>query len=231
MARSTQAGFTLVEITIVFAISGLLLLIAFVGQSALRGRTRFDASVDKMSATVAQARNEATAGVNIDGKGDGTTSPAGCNTSANIKNTFAGTVWTADNSTTPYAKFTVDYYVAQIDTSVDPLGKLTGVGCKYDSRALAYPGDMTVNITNGTPSKRGARILYVRTDTGGLVVCKITDLNVAVAPVAPSFGAGACVAPAVQVPVAPPWVLSLGDPDGRVSSMLIDPSGLARREN
>jgi prepilin-type N-terminal cleavage/methylation domain-containing protein len=227
MAKSRQAGFTLIELILVFAVSGLLLVIAFIGQRSLRSQAQFDGSIDKLASTVAQARNEATAGVNIAGpNGDGSDNVPGCSVGGTQANIFAGVSWTADNSTTTNAVFTVDYYVAQVDKGTDPLGQVTGTACRFDSRTVSMPTDLQVDIANGVSQQRGGRVLFVRTDTGRLVVCQLTNLTDAVEP---SFANGACTAPAVAVPAG--WQLDVNDADGHTSQVLIDPGGLAKRQN
>jgi hypothetical protein len=172
--------------------------------------------------------------VNFGGIGDGTGSPGSCNANAatKIQNIYAGTVWTADNSASSYATFKVDYYVAQIDKSNDPQGvyRSPAKACQFDTRTITYASPVTVNVTSATASQRGARILYVRTITGGVVVCKSTDLSV---PVEPSFASGTCAGAGI-VPVtvtSPAWTLSIGDGTNLTSKLLIDPSGLTKRLN
>src|SRR6266568_2530142 len=122
MASRGQAGFTLIEVIIVMAISSLVIVIAFIGQRGVRSRAEFDAAVNKLVATIADARNEATSGVNVVGSGDGTMKcPGGPNpgTTADARYTFAGTAWSADNSMTGKI-IKLDYYEAFYGDPNDP---------------------------------------------------------------------------------------------------------------
>jgi prepilin-type N-terminal cleavage/methylation domain-containing protein len=67
-----QQGFTLIEVMIVLALSGLMLVLAFAGQHQLIARSRFDGEINKMIQDIAYARNYSNANVNIDGTGDRT---------------------------------------------------------------------------------------------------------------------------------------------------------------
>lgn len=239
MSKSQQAGFTLIEIMLVGAISGLLLIIAFMGQSGLRSQAQFDADVNKLVSTIAEVRNEATAGVNLTGSGDPTKSPniAGCTANGNIPGTadvFAGTSWTADSSAsaTAPAVFTVDYYVAQVSkTDTDTQGALTGKACKIPgmSRTVIIPSGIIASVSAASPPKSGGRVLFVRNLDGTLKGCAITDLS---ADPTVAYGGGACTPFASVVPLtAASYVFTFSDTSGHKSQVSVDPSGLAKRQN
>jgi prepilin-type N-terminal cleavage/methylation domain-containing protein len=226
MPNTHEQGFTLIEIVLVLAITGLLFVVAFQGQSQLRYQALFDSSVSKMVQDIAQTRNEATAGVNTTGTGTGAyAGGGGCGAGDYV---FAGTSWTADShvSASRIATFTVDFYNAAIDKSNDPQGVLTGVACKFKSETLTMPSDVMVNSTL-VLAKRGVRVLFVRSVTGDLVTCSEASMT---ASVLPTFGAGACTAPDTAIPAAG-LTFSVKDVDGRTSQVLMDPSGLAKRLN
>jgi len=67
-----SSGFTLIEIVLVFAISGLLFIIAFAGQRQLRDRAGFDASINQIVQDINYARNYAISNVNEIGTGNDT---------------------------------------------------------------------------------------------------------------------------------------------------------------
>jgi prepilin-type N-terminal cleavage/methylation domain-containing protein len=67
-----NTGFTLIEVIIVMAITGLILVIAFIGQRQLVARARFDSSVNKLVQNITYARNFATSNVNTEGAGNKT---------------------------------------------------------------------------------------------------------------------------------------------------------------
>ena len=71
MSNFKQHGFTLIEVILVVAISGALLMIAFAGQGQLRAQAQFDAAVNKVVSTIPYAHNQANAGVNLTGNGNG----------------------------------------------------------------------------------------------------------------------------------------------------------------
>lgn len=205
------AGFTLVEIVIVVAISSALLVIVLAGQRGLRSRAQFDAAVNKMVSTVGDANTQASAGVNIIGSGDGTNRCSGGPAGQYV---FAGMVWTADNSL-PGSPIKHDYY------KVGPVkadGPEPGVvACIFDTRPVSLPAPVTVNAPGG-------RVLMLRNNNGSLDVCQANNPT---ANPAPSFQAGACVAPFARGTLT----LNLSDTDGHVSQVLIEQSGLARRQN
>lgn len=214
MTTKKQAGFTLIEIMLVMAISSMLAVIAWNGQRGLRARAQFDASVDKVVAGIAGAYTEARAGVNIIGDGNGTTNNcAGTPVSGWV---FAGIAWVATGPGT----IRVDYY----KVNPDPASAASEV-CKFDSRAIELASLMEINISNPL-HKQGGTELFIRTDDGGLAVCGVQD-TFAVPDVAPFFKAGSCGGggTVAQLP------LHLTDADGHESDVLIDGSGLAQRLN
>jgi Tfp pilus assembly protein FimT len=206
------AGFTLVENTIVMAISTLLLMMVFAGQQQLRARAQFDADVNKLVAMVSDAHNQATAGVNIIGGGDGSSScaagPAG-------QYVFAGTAWTISNTAPSFV--TMDYYKA-----------LPGsVACKFSSQSSNF-SNLEITQINGVGGS-AARLLFVRTDTGGLVICAIN--NAGVNNELQSFRLGACSGG----PAEGNLTIRVRDKNNptnpATADILIDKSGLAKRNN
>ncbi|HVQ43632.1 MAG TPA: type II secretion system protein [Candidatus Saccharimonadia bacterium] len=220
MAIRKQLGFTLVEIVIVIAITGAIAVIALVGQRGLRSRAQFDAGVDKLVASVANAHNQATAGVQVSGLGNGSVNCAGGASPVGAKYIFAGVAWSAVDA--PAATFALDFYATQIDAATG--SRLAAAPCIFNTETVA-PG--TVMRVNNPPPGQMRRVLFVRDDAGGLNICRGTG---AVATVAASFRTGTCVAPAVTN-AAPGLTITLSDPDGHQSSVLIDVSGLAKRLN
>lgn len=221
MARTEQSGFTLVEIVIVFAITGLLILIAFAGQDQIRERSQFDSSVNQLVATVAEAKTDATAGFNnvdtgaTEGQGLGGSCPGG---HAGDPNVFAGTVWSAD-SVGGVAVVTIDYYKAETDSVTK---NLDGIACQFDSTSVSVP--YGVNVKNG--GQPGGRIVFARNDSGNLDVCQITNMGGYPGSATTVFGNpdASCVQPA-------PLPLTFFDAGGHTASVQIDDSGLARRLN
>jgi prepilin-type N-terminal cleavage/methylation domain-containing protein len=204
-----EAGFSLIELILVMAITSSLVVIAFVGQRGLRSQAQFNADVDKLVANVAAARNEANAGVNVKGGGDGM--PAGCGGGDGY--VFAGLALTADNAL-PGSAFNVDYYEAGPTSAAAPTPT---AACIFDSRSISVPSSLQL-------SSGGGRMLFVRNSAGGLVVCPVSSLAT---DVRPSFELGACSAGIGSFP----FTLNLQDGDGHTSQVQIDSSGLAKRLN
>ncbi len=200
-----QAGFSLLELILVMAITASLMLVAFVGQRALRSQAQFNGAVDKIVSTVAEAHSEAAAGVNIVGTGDGT---AGCGGLGSGQYVFAGVSWTADNSLAA-GLLRIDYYEANPGVAA----------CVFDSRSVSLPAGMQVNATN-PPATQGGRVLFVRGSDGGVMACTAADLSTDVVGV---FAAGSCTAGSLT--------LTFEDGDGHSSQVTIDQSGLAKRDN
>jgi prepilin-type N-terminal cleavage/methylation domain-containing protein len=211
MRGMTAAGFTLIEIIIVMAISSLMLAMVFAGQQQLRARAQFDAQVNKFVATVSDAHNQATAGVNIIGGGDGT---SGCGPGGpGGQYVFAGTAWTIDNFAPTLV--TMDYYKA-----------LPGVkACKFSSQTSDL-SSLEISQVNGVAGSE-ARLLFVRTDTGGLEICGSNSAtpNNELA----SFKLGACSGG----PAAGNMTIQVRDKNNSAitSDIFIDKSGLAKRNN
>ncbi|HEX3082446.1 MAG TPA: type II secretion system protein [Candidatus Saccharimonadia bacterium] len=212
MAVNKQAGFTLVELVLVLAISGSLLVMAFIGQRGLRSRAQFDADVNKLVSSIADAHNQSTAAVNIDGPGDGTQN---CATTvvANANYVFAGVAWSGlDNAAG--STFSMTFYAAD---------RTAGTACVFDTRTIAVQSDKI--RVNPAPGTGVAKSLFVRDDSGGLNVCAVTA---AATNVLTSFQAGGCAGGAVANTAL---VINLSDADGHTSQIQVDPSGLAKRIN
>jgi prepilin-type N-terminal cleavage/methylation domain-containing protein len=216
MIKQRPAGFTLIEIVIVAAITGGLILIAFAGQRQLRDRTAFDAAINHFAAQTAAVKTESTAGVNTVGAGNGSgncPSPNGA-----TKYVFAGTSLVIDDQSGGPATFTVKYWRAGIDDD----NKLTGSACVSDSRTFGLSYDLMVNVANAS-TMRGYQLLFIRSYNSSLRVCGQNDVT---ADVAPAFGGGACSAPSATANT-----LLFQETNGKQSQVIIDDSGVARRLN
>jgi len=196
------------------AITSSLAVLAFAGQRGLRSQAQFDADVNKLVSSIADAHNEATAAVNLDGPGDGTedclTNPAG---PAGQTYVFAGVAWSAIDAPGG-GTYRMDFYAAN---------RKTQAACAFDSTVFSIPSAVRVN--KAPPGTGIARSLFVRDDIGGLTVCSVT---LAATNVLASFGQGVCAGGAVG---NTPLTLNLSDADGHTSQIQIDPSGLAKRIN
>jgi prepilin-type N-terminal cleavage/methylation domain-containing protein len=214
MAKSNQAGFTLVEVVVALGISAALMVLILLGQRQVRERTAFDASINRLVAVTSAVRAEATAGVNIVGNGDGSGAPCPGANGANMS-VFAGTSLVADSQSGGTATFRVNYYKAEINDDK----ALTGIACIYSTRTVTMPYAVRVNVANVTPTLRGYQIMYIRTQNGGLKVCGNPSVT---ANVNAAYGGGACL---------PPGAILVDDDQNRRSNVQIDQSGMAKRLN
>jgi prepilin-type N-terminal cleavage/methylation domain-containing protein len=222
-----EAGFTLVEVTLVMAISGALLLIAFAGQSKNRSNANFQAAMDKIVASINDARNQAASGVNVGGIGNGSPAvPAGC---APLGLTppieFAGTSWVAIPKVGSEGS-TAGYIVPWIRDEIHP------ATCPIATSAVFTSVPVNLSVTYGGPSTPASgtklpEIMYTR-HGGGLGVCLLDDGY----PV-PNFGTAStdegpglgCSAGAGSVPSL---TLTVQDTAGHTGTIKIDPTtGLA----
>lgn len=87
--QNKSAGFTLIEIVLVMAISGMLFVIAFAGQRQLRDQARFNESVTNIIQQISYARNYSGSHVNEVGGGNSTVG------------VIAGTGYELDNTHAP----------------------------------------------------------------------------------------------------------------------------------
>jgi len=213
MAIQKQAGFSLVELMITLAISGSLAVLAFAGQRSLRSQAQFDAAVDKLVGSIADARNEATAGVNVDGPGDGSQDCLNASVPGG-QYVFAGITWSAVDAPGG-GTFQMDFYAA--DRSATPKK-----ACVFDTHVFTLPSVVRVNPAPGSGI---ARSVFIRDDFGALNVCAVTN---AATNVLDSFKAGNCTLGAVGNTVL---TLNLSDADGHSSLVQVDASGLAKRVN
>jgi prepilin-type N-terminal cleavage/methylation domain-containing protein len=222
MATRNQAGFTLIELVLVLAITGALLAIALVGQSELRSHAQFDATVEKLVTSVAEARDQATSGVNLSTGGAVGTGATACPGGPAGEYVFEGVDWSADNSRLPGSPFEIDYYEAgPLDANHNTLAA-NAVACTFGGpQPIAVISDMQVDASQPVGSQ-GAQVLYVRTDTGALDVCFMSPGNPAA--VLAVFASGSCATGA-------PLVLDLSDSQNHTSQITIDASGLAQRDN
>ena len=202
------AGFTLIELVIVMAITSLLALIAIAGQGALQDQARFNNAIDKLTSTVAEAYDEATAGVNTTAGPAVGTGITACPGGPAGQYVFAGVAWTADNSLTPGngSPIELEYYEALPGTTT---------ACVFQTQVVSTLGDMTVSV-GALP---GERELFVRTATGGMQACpaRLTDDAAAV------FAAGTCT--------SADSTLTFNDSSGHQSQVQIGTDGMAKRLN
>lgn len=216
MVESEQKGFTLIEIVLVMAISGMLFVIALAGQRDLRDRAQFDASINQIVSNISDARNEALANVNLDGTGDGSVNVAGCPSVPKVT-VFAGTSWTADNNL-PGTPLMMEYW------KTDIVGSAGSNSCVFHKQSIGLPW-ASVSVTANT------RVLFIRNDLGGLVVCKVSSTNNPGVDERSSFNARACTAPASAIVPGTPLRLFFNDGVGHQGEVDVDSSGLASRKS
>jgi prepilin-type N-terminal cleavage/methylation domain-containing protein len=229
MLSQKQSGFTLIEISLVMAITGFLIIIAFTGQDQIRAQTQFDSAINQLVSTVNQAKTEATAGLNLtdNGPNAGQGTNGGSCPGGNPANpyVFAGSVWSADSgSIGGLAVVTINYFKAE----TNPVTKdLDGISCQFASTNVSIPYDNNISVQNTAGTIAGGRIIFAR-DNGGLVhVCQVATVGGYPGSVETTFGdptSATCTQPA-------PMVLDFNDAAGHKAQISIDDSGLARRLN
>jgi prepilin-type N-terminal cleavage/methylation domain-containing protein len=213
MAIKNQAGFTLIELMLVMAISAALVVLVFAGQRGLRSQAQFDADVNKLVSTLADAHNESTAAINLAGPGDGSRDCLS-NPVAGNNYEFAGVAWGGTDAPGG-GVYSMTFYAA--DRTASPQ-----IACSFNVVPISVPSGIRINQA---PGSGVAKSLFVRDEIGGLSVCAVTS---AATNVLPSFAAGSCVAGAIG---STALVLNLSDADGHTSVVQVDPSGLAKRIN
>lgn len=213
------SGFTLIEVVLVMALSSLLLMAVFAGQSQLRSQAQFDADIDKVVASIDYARNQASSGVNLTGNGDGMSGCAG----AQGQTIFAGTVWQISNSFLPNAMTEVKYYKAN-----PGVGGAGIAACVFQSQLISVPFS-DISLSNSSPSSQG--LIYAKTPTGGTIACNLSDASDTSLEVLETFETGACAGGATDLDPSGTVTLNLTNSWQQTGAIQIDASGLAKRIN
>lgn len=209
MVRREQAGFTLIEIIFVLAISSIMFTSILVGERYLRSRAQFDANVNRTVSSASEARNQANSAVNVLGDGTGT---AKCS-SASAPNpsgvppyqeyVYVGTEWEL-SSGSPIIK--------QRSWKAVP----GSFACSYSSTTVDIPTNMTVTA----PGPNGGRALFIRDDTGKMHTCLVADTTT---DVSAAFAGGSCPSALTTLQ------FTVADNQGHSANIVIDSTGLARR--
>lgn len=208
MAKSNQQGFTLIEIVLVVAITGLLLSVAFMGQGQLRAQAHFDAAVNKIVSSVNNAHNLATSGVNYIGSGKGQGACPGA--PVNGEYIFAGVAWTADG----VSNIRINYYKAVSQSTS------ANEACIFATDAVTVPTSVTIKSSIDTGAAApGASELFIRSNDLMTVCPTSTSATVINA----AFRSGVC--PEGKL------TLTIVDSDGRQAVVEVDKSGLAQRKS
>jgi prepilin-type N-terminal cleavage/methylation domain-containing protein len=209
MSTKNSAGFTLIEIIVVIAISGALFAIIFTGQRQLRSRSSFDAALEQVSSAVADAHNQALAGINTEGPGTGTKN-CGLLSAGAAEFEFAGTALSVLDAPTG-ATLRTTYFAASRNSPTS--------ACVFSTRDTKLP-----TLVRLSPSGATQRVLYVRDESGGLTICQSTGSD---SSMLSSFLAGACASPAYVAPAD--FVFT--DPDGMTGTIRVGQNGFATRTN
>jgi prepilin-type N-terminal cleavage/methylation domain-containing protein len=226
--RQTEAGFTLVEVVLVMAIAALLVLAAWNGQTAVRHQAEFDESVNRVITAVADARNEAVAGINTDGFGNGTTRCAG----GSNPYVFAGTMVVFDSAAASGAQVTTRFWEAEEPKA----GVLGSDACEITTAARQInvgQADFTARLAK--PSAATGAVLFIRGANSVLTVCYSTTLNTN--QLKSAFAGAGCPGGAIQLisslPAAPApprsMDVQLQDSLNHRAHIFIDQSGLPTR--
>jgi prepilin-type N-terminal cleavage/methylation domain-containing protein len=224
MHRRSQAGFTLVEVILVMAISSLLVLAAWQGQAGLRAQAQFDEGVNRVVTAIADARNEAVAGINTGGAGNGAIKCVG---PANPY-VLAGTMVSFDSSAGG-SGVTLHFYEAD-----EPAAGVVGSkACEVTSAVRDISvgvSDFQVSLTQ--PSTTQGAVMYIRGANSVLNICY--SKNLTQSQLENAFAAAGCVGPqigTVDTLVGGKMDIKLKDSLGHQAHILIDQSGLPTRSS
>jgi type II secretory pathway pseudopilin PulG len=209
----SNAGYTLLELTIVFAISGALIAIAFVGQAQLRSGAQFTGALDSVVTTLAATRNNALSGVETAGKV--------CGGKGTIVY-FGGSIYRIGYGGTDKAGNPLPALINHQTLVVSSDGTTCSIETTLDTTihvSLSEP----LLLAKSKAFPTGLMIEFIRNPNGG-------DYQVCIEPygtaVGVSFSTGTCQGPQIKTPT----VLTFSDTAGRKSNLTIDPTtGLAKR--
>src|SRR4051812_21381035 len=154
MRRSAQAGFTLLEVTMVMAITGLLLLL-LTHQHSTAATSAFTGGIDSIRNTIAGVKNEAASTVNTEGCGGFSPTDPSCNSTLGN----SGFYYVAWGKEIKISGTTMSIYT--IRAKVDASGNLQPPAQDYLDR--------TVTLPNGISMSGSKTALFLRdVNTGGL---------------------------------------------------------------
>ncbi|HEY2003863.1 MAG TPA: prepilin-type N-terminal cleavage/methylation domain-containing protein [Candidatus Saccharimonadia bacterium] len=213
-------GFTLIEIVLVLAISGLLFIIAFAGQRQLRDRATFDGGVNKIVQDINYARTYGTSNVNEVGNGTDTQdlvvgasiefdSPGGHYTDE-IEPVYTSTDASGGPDWSTLSKWPPHATLADCPNSQHPDEPGLGYACK---ETFFYSSDPTLSSVDKV-------VVYFLNKGQGLFVC--SNIN------------DQYPDPSSACSNTPPGPISIGliDGAGYKATIQVDPSsGLAHRIN
>ena len=163
-----EAGFTLVEVILVMAVSAALLLVAIAGQARTRNNASYVGAVDKIISSINDARNQAASGVNQVGDGTGFSigGIAACN-SVGTPAYFGGVSWKAaaivgSESASPAVLRT---------WATDGLN-----ACVATSSAVSVQLPISVTLSGAGNTTKLSEIAFVRVN-GGVRPCFRPDIS------------------------------------------------------
>lgn len=188
-----NAGFTLIEVTLVMALSSLMLVTIFAGQQQLQDEARFDAAVDSMIQEIAYARNYAMSGVNEMGAGN----------DPNV--VLAGQAFDFDNANPPNFPLTeikplYDVPDANGDFDMTTLSDWPTGEAASACPAAQHPNDPNTcketffhlpDIGMTVQNAQHVAIYFVNTGAGGLKICRDVGMVYEPIPTACSTTGGA----------------------------------------
>lgn len=214
-------GFTLIEVMLVTAVGGLLLVIALAGEQQLQGQARFDGAVDKTIQNIAYARNFATSHVNdVGGGNDTTTVTAG--TALEFNNDHYDEGFPLEEITTMYGLPDATGNLDLTTLSELPSGGIAACAAaqhpddndECEEQFLELSDHLTVS---GDSISTWGQILYVNNGPE-LLVCNRPDSS------------GLSESDACAMPATSPIDLTLSDLSGFSAKIEIDPhTGFAKR--
>jgi prepilin-type N-terminal cleavage/methylation domain-containing protein len=226
-----ESGFTLLELTIVLAITGLLLLGVLSGASYLLRRARFDAAIDQTVQNLNYARNYALANVNTQGPGNTTVGPGGGPT------VFAGAAFEFDTAHTngELTELKAIYALENPDSTLNSYNDNPYTDCVHPGQAPApdcaaveqpFSALATGNYTlkNGSIPITTANIVYINRSGAVLMCGAFNDTQ--------SYNWDCNVGGSTNSNFGQPFNITITDANGFTSTINVDPaSGFAKRLN
>lgn len=138
MVSSKQQGFTLIEITLVLAITGGLLVLAFAGQSVIRSKSEFTDAVESVTTNINQVKNEARLTVQTEASNNSTPG-------ATIGTTFFAKLMEFNLNSSSYTVF--DAYANLSNNTFSPLSNQTTYQIPWGAEITG----ISINNTSCTP--------------------------------------------------------------------------------
>ena len=155
-----QRGFTLIEISLVLAISGILLVLAITAQAGIRQQSQFTDSIETTATNINNLKNQVNTTLQTDSGASGTT----------LGETYFAKVLSFSVGSTTYVA--TDYYYtpnAVAGTNITQVGQ---------SQIYTIPWNTSVSglLVNGTPQSSAVMVFQLNQTSGDLIAYPLQTL-------------------------------------------------------